>query len=534
MSKRFLRPCLAVVAMASTLTSAAAAQPRPAVPPATPPAAAPAPAAAPPPEVKVEAKPDPIAAALAPRPGGLTPDDAAKQAASTSYAVRTKQAELRAAAAKVDQAFVGYFPRVTVTASYTRVSETVNTLGGGGGASLGAFNGGPYTCTPAVPGGPCTVVDSGGVPVVGVSGGIELPQVLNQYSFMASLSVPISDYVLRLSQTYASASHAEKSKQIEIQAQALVAAADARVAFFNWVRPKAQLVVAQEAVAQAQAHVNDARQTLEVGTSKRADVLALEAQVASAEQLVAEVQALLDVAEVQLRTLMHAPEGKALEIGIDVLNEPATLPAESLESLQAEALKKRLEIRALDETQHSLKEAESVAKAGYLPRIDAFADLTVANPNPRVFAQEARWDATWDAGVRLTWTVNEMFAASSATAEARARTAAITEQKGTIRDALRLEVASAYADAKRSVAIINASERGIVSAQEALRVRLELFRVGEASGSDLIDAEKELTSARLRQIEGRIGLLVAKARLDHAVGRDVRAGAALPAPRAEE
>jgi len=95
-------------------------------------------------------------------------------------------------------------------------------------------------------------------------------------------------------------------------------------------------------------------------------------------------------------------------------------------------------------------------------------------------------------------------------------------------------VASAYADAKRSVAIIKASERGIVSAQEALRVRLELFRVGEATGSDLIDAEKELTSARLRQIEGRIGLLVAKARLDHAVGRDVRAGAALPAPRAEE
>lgn len=532
MSKRFLRSSLAVVAVASTLTGAAAAQPRPAAPPATPAPAAQAPPA--PPEVTPEAKPDPIAAALAPKPGGLTPEEAAKLAAGSSYAVRTKQTELRAAAAKVDQAFVGYFPRVTVTASYTRVSETTNLLGTTGGVSLGALNPGPYTCTPTSPGGTCTVLDSGGVPVVGVSSAIELPQVLNQYSFMASLSVPISDYVLRLSQTHASASHAEKSKQIDVEAQALQSAADAKIAFYNWVRAKAQVVVLKEDVLQAERHVNDARLTLDVGTTKRADVLRLEARVASAEQLVAEAEALLDVAEEQLRTLMHTPEGKTLEIGVDVMNEPATLPPESIEALQAEALQKRLEIRALDETQYSLKEAESVAKAGYLPRLDAFADVTVANPNPRVFAQEARWDATWDAGVRLTWTINDTFATVGASAEARARTAAIAEQKGTLRDALRVEVATAYADVKKSVATINAAERGIVSATESLRVRLELFRVGEATSTDLIDAELELTRARLRKIEGRIGLLVAKTRLHHATGRDVRAGVILPTPPADD
>jgi outer membrane protein TolC len=52
-------------------------------------------------------------------------------------------------------------------------------------------------------------------------------------------------------------------------------------------------------------------------------------------------------------------------------------------------------------------------------------------------------------------------------------------------------------------------------------VRRELFRNGKTTSLDLVDAETELTRSRLRQLDARIGLAVAKARLDHAVGRDV-------------
>ncbi|WP_437552844.1 TolC family protein [Sorangium sp. So ce327] len=504
------------------------AAPRPAAPqPVTPPPA-PAPPAAgqpQPPGAPVAAaqpaapKADPLATALAPQPGGLTPDDVAKAALRTRASLRAKQADLRAAAAKVDQAMVNFFPRVTLTATYTRLSE-VESAGLGG--VVGAQNTGLIQVGPCPPGvqGQC-VVDSGGQPVGAAS--LSFPAPLNSISLAANLAVPISDYVFRISQGYAAASHAESAKKLELQAETLQAAADAKVAFFNWVRVRGQVVVAGEAVSQAKAHVEDARRTFEVGLLSRADVLRLEAQVAGAEQVLNEAQAALLVADDQIRIALGAAQDRPLTLGIDVMGSaPAKPPAEALPALVQEALQKRLEIRALDETQYSLEKAEAVTRAGYFPRVDGFADLTYANPNQRVFPTQDKFALTWSAGVRATWVVNDIFTTAGASAEANARTTQIAEQKAALRDALRLEVASAYSELSKTASSIESAERQLAAAAESMRVRSELFRAGRATSVDVVDAEGEVTRARLQQLNARVGALVAKTRLDHVVGRDVK------------
>jgi hypothetical protein len=47
-----------------------------------------------------------------------------------------------------------------------------------------------------------------------------------------------------------------------------------------------------------------------------------------------------------------------------------------------------------------LREQAKVARAGYYPRLDVFADAIYANPNPRVFLPESKFRATWDVGCR--------------------------------------------------------------------------------------------------------------------------------------
>jgi outer membrane protein TolC len=427
--------------------------------------------------------PDALAAALAPQPGGLTPDETAKRAVGTKRSIRAKQAELRAAQARVDQALVGFFPRVSATAQYTRLSPTEAAIG------------------------PITIV------------GIQ-----NQYSLGASLALPISDYVLRLSQAYASASHAESAKKLEVQAEVLTAASDARIAFFNWARAKGQAVVAAQAVTQAKGRVDDAKLAQAAGFTSRADVLRLEAQVAAAEQVQAEANAFEAIAGEQLRIVIRAPAGEPLTLGIDILNsEPVAGPTEPVETLQRQALEKRLEIRALDETQYSLKSAVSLARAGYAPRIDAFANVQYANPNQRIFPQAEEWRATWDAGIRMTWTINDTFTTLGAVAEAKARAEGVAEQKAALMEGLRLEVMSAYSDLQKARASIEAAARGLAAAEESLRVRRLLFKTGRATSLDLVDAETEATRAQLRRIDAHVGLLVAQTRLAHATGRDIKA-----------
>lgn len=474
------------------------------------------------------AQADPIAAALAPHPGGLTPEDVARTVGRNKHSVRTKQADLRVAAAKVDQAFVNFFPRFTVGASYTRLSPiTAANLG-----TLVGYQDAPAAnASPVVTVGPCSR-DANGTPsttqcLIGPKGKpaaavpLTFPILLNSYSFTAQLIVPISDYVFRISQGYASATHNEKAARLSAEAEALQAGADAKIAFYNWVRAKGVVVVAGESIDQVKAHVEDAKKAFAVGLASKADVLRIEAQLAAAQQAQAESLAMASIVEEQLRTLLETPPGERLEIGTDVMNVAPTSLAEPLQALQDHSAAHRLEIRALDETIYSLREVQKVTEAGYLPRLDGFADATVANPNQRIFPASDKFVGTWDVGLKLSWTINDTFTAKGAVAESKARIAGINEQKGTLRDALRLEVASAYADAAKAPALLEAADRGMVSAEESLRVRRELFRNGKATSSELLDAEAELTTARLRRLDAHVGLSVARSRLDHATGRDV-------------
>jgi len=484
--------------------------------------------------------PDRIAEALAPQPGGLTPNEAARIALRTRPSLRAKEAELRAATARVDQALTNFLPRVTVTGTYTRLSLVENKLGGGGTTLIGVkpdpndpFNQDKATKAPLAPGlievNPCQLPsgfcaqDSSGAFVTAVPvQGITLPALQNSYSFVASVAVPISDYVLRISQGYAASSHAESAKKIELEAEGLNIAADAKIAFYNWVRTKATAAVTAEAVAQADAHLKDVQRAFEVGLSSKGDVLRLEAQLASAQQTQADAAALASLVEEQLRIALGLPAGKPLGIGIDVLHEPAEPSSVTLSTLQDEALAKRLEIRALDETEYSLKKTVSLTRAGYFPRVDAFADVQYSNPNQRVFASGAEFRMTWDAGVRLSWTINDSITAAPAVTEAKARVEQIAAQKEALQQGLKLEVASAYAELKRAEANIEAAERGLAAAEESLRVQTELIRAGRATGVSLVDAEAEVTRARLRRVDVRVGILVAKTRLEHATGRDVQ------------
>lgn len=493
---------------------------------ATPALPAPAPAAA----------PDRITEALAPQPGGLTPKEVERMALQTAPSLKVKQAELKAASARVTQALLNFLPRVSGTASYTRLSEVQNSLGTQ--TVFGTVNG--TTFSPGIPSGGLVSSTCDQVPipntqcvrVIGQTGQqsdmlavtqvpFNFPVLLNAYAFTAQIAVPVSDYVLRMSQGYASASRAESAKKLEIQAEELKQAADAKVAFFNWVQAKAATVVATEGVKQADAHLMDMRRIVEAGLASKVELLNLEAARAQAEQMRIASVALADLSEQSLRVFLGLPTDKPVSIGVDILHESFTPNTTTLTALEDEALARRLEIRALDETEHSLKSLVSLARANYLPRLDAFANATYANPNQRVFPQRDEFRYTWEAGLRLSWTVNDTLSAPAMVAEAQARVEQINAQKQQLLQGLRLEVAAAYADLKRAEANVAVADQGLVAAEEALRVRSELLKAGRATSVEIVDAETKVMQARLSWVSARVGILVAKTKLEHAAGRDV-------------
>ncbi len=442
------------------------------------------------------------------RPGGLTSREVGRRAAATSYDVKAKQKQLEGAAADVDKALVGFFPRLTLTARYVRLSPiTAPSFGPSHGHLVGTTAGeGPLPP---------------GAPLFGVSSSaLSFPVILNQYTLQANLTIPLSDYLLRTSQSYAAASHSRRAAELNARAARLEAALRGKLTYYAWVRASLQQAVAAQALEQARAHVRAARVAFDAQRVSKADVLAAESQLARAELLLARARNMTSLSEDQVRTAMHDRASKRYRIGENLMSPVRPAPR-AFEPLYNEALAKRLEIRALDETAWSLKEQSRVASAGNYPRLDAFGDAYYQNPNPRYVPQEDKWHATWDVGVQLTWTPNDIGTARAGRRALDAQRARVEAQKEALKDALRREVMQAYQDARDAQTGARTTERSLAAAEEAYRVRYELFHYGRATSTELLDAETDLLRARLEMINARVDLRTAQAKLDHATGRDV-------------
>jgi outer membrane protein TolC len=457
---------------------------------------------------------DTLTAALATQRGGLTSEEAARKAVTASPTLEARRAEIDAAAAQVDQAMAAFLPRLTLRAGYTRLSPVDISLGGG--AIVGVGTPGALTVGPCPGGAGECLLDSAGQPAGAASFSIETP--LNNYALTASLSVPVSDYVFRLRSARAAVKSNETAANLTRDADKASVAAEARTAFYNWARAIGQVAVAEKTVERAKARLADVQTAFALGTATKADGLRLEALVAGSELLVAQAVALRELTAEQLRILMNQTGNLAL--GENVLEPDAPLPSsESLEGLIAEAMNRRLELKSLSARVTALDATATATRAGMLPRLDAFADLTYANPNQRSFGGGAEWKASWSVGAAITWSPNDALGGSASASGIDANTRALVANQAALKNGVRLEVTAAFLDRQKAQTALGAAGRNATASQEAYRVAVDLYRVGRATTTEVIDVEAELVSAQLQLLNARIDIKLARLRLAHAVGR---------------
>ncbi len=449
--------------------------------------------------------------------GGLTADEVARAAVTTSFDVRARQAEIESAAAGVDQAYYAFFPRLALSAQYTRLSPiTLPPLSAGGTAVVA-----PGVVVP--PGAQSVPVTADQLVVVPTPA-FTFPVILNNYSLVARLTVPFSDYVFRLSQAHAAATHSERAALANERAARLKAAADAKNSYYQWVRARLQALVAEESLAQNQSQLLDTQRTFQAGTASRADVLNVEARVANAELLLERQKNLAALLEDRLRTIMHDASGREYGIGEDVRQDPPGVQAAPGTVVEGynEAITQRLELRAFDDTAQSLRESAKVARAGAWPRLDGFGDVTTANPNPRYIPQQTKFQTTWSVGLQLSWSPNDVPISSAAGAVSDARAAQAEAQRNALRDALRGEILQAQNALREAQVALQTTARALVAAEEGYRVRRELFKNGRSTNLEVTDAENNLLRARYDAINARVDLRIALVNVDHALGRDAK------------
>jgi outer membrane protein TolC len=448
-----------------------------------------------------------LAAGLASAPDGYSADAVASRAAQTSYQAQVNDAALRGAAARVGTAWTAFFPRLGGTVSYTRDSDFT-------AKSLGTF-----VTTNDAPG-PITNISAKPPTLIGVP--FALPPVVNNWFVQATLSVPVSDYFLRITESYTAAVRGRDAAGFDLGAARMRSAADGRLAYYDWLRAQGALVVARLALADQRTHLHDTRTLFEVGGASQVDVLRVETAVSAAELVVVQSENLVDVSARQLRVALHVDDqaGLASSERIDGAR-PAPI-SERVAALIAEAQTRRYEVRSLDANAAAAGAQAKAALATAMPVLSAFASAEYANPNERVFPETNTWSGTWEAGVRLSFSPNDIGFGVTQSDDARSRARNLVAQRQLLRDGIAVEVTQAYDAVREADFSLGSTGQQLTSAREAVRVARELFLAGRVTSTTLTDAETELTRARLAVLNARIDARTTRVRLEHALGRDQR------------
>ncbi|HEY1548631.1 MAG TPA: TolC family protein, partial [Kofleriaceae bacterium] len=435
--------------------------------------------------------------------GGITSDQVADAARATSPELAARAADVAAADAALSQARDAYIPRLAVTARYVRLSDITP-------PSLGDL-----VVAPGAPAGPL----SKDATLVNVP--FSFPVYLNATTFDAQLDIPISDDLLRISRGVAAAKHTAGAARFSADAEQRDVAANSRLAYYAWARARLSAIVAADAVHQAELHLSDVQQRAQADRASRADVMAVQAQLAAATQMRVRADDLERSNETQLRIALHgdAPHG-ALAIGEDLSTNLPLGELDGDDALLAAAIAHRPELRAAGESIDALVEQAHAARDSALPHIDLIADATSANPNERYIPPDDKFHTTWSAGAQLTWNVTDVPAQLAAARSLLSRAASAEAARAQLVDALRGELAQATASVRDAASAQVTTQQQLESAEEAYRVRRALFREGEATSTELTDAETARTRAQLDAVGARIEARIASVRLAHAVGRD--------------
>ena len=286
---------------------------------------------------------------------------------------------------------------------------------------------------------------------------------------------------------------------------------DVTAAYLNILLARASVRVQEDAIRQAEATLKDARARLEGGVADPDDVLRAEVQLSESRDALVSAQEAELVAIAQLNNVMGRDASLPLRVHDLRLSPREARPslAESLEIAAAE----RPEVGFARQAVVGAQEGRVAAEAAFLPRFYVRADVGhVEGTNVRTGWQEG-------AGLHLEVPLYTGGLLSGELRSAEAEMAAAVADAQTILDGISLDVTQAFRSEVAAGQRLELSRTAVVEAQENLRLVQVKYRNGDATPTDVVDAETALTRSQQRFNSAIYTYLAALARLDYAMGR---------------
>jgi outer membrane protein TolC len=269
--------------------------------------------------------------------------------------------------------------------------------------------------------------------------------------------------------------------------------------------------VLEEAVARADAHLRDVRARFDAGLIPPNDVSSVEAQRSREELQLIEARNIRQSLVEDLKRLTGLSDDLSIAERLDASSgAPAETGTPPVNRSEQRAIAERL--TAADERIRGIE-------SGRRPTLAVAGGADYANPNPKIFPREEKWQPSWELGVNVNWTLWDGGRIDASVAEAAAARKALRERQADLDLQIATDIRQRQLDLDSARASLTAASDGARSAAEARRVVAERFNVGVATNTEVLDAQYALLQADLDRTRALANIKLAEARLDRALGR---------------
>ncbi len=422
----------------------------------------------------------------------FTSDEAGQRARARSPQITSAQAAAESAHWDNEVQWSAYLPTLTGQAAYIRYSKVNSTFNIQDFLPMGV-----------------TLPSNGG------GGSFVLPP--DSYQFSANARYPVSDIFLKVWPQHSAGKNITEAREIEVETKRATVDLTAREAFYGHARALATMVVAEQALKQAEAQADQAKLFVDAGTAAPVDSMTARARVESMRSALARAKGAVAISRNTLATYAGVKVSDIVGIREPVTALPDA-PKEDVDTLLARGLEKRPELRAVRKLVEANGHLRIAERNAALPTLSVDGTVLYANPNQRYIPIQKEFKTTWQVGASLTWTPNQALVGYQRNKKYNAEIEKALADLGALEDAVRIEVVQAYEDFKAADAAARASEAQQQAAEETYRVRLATYRVGAGVQIDLLAADLALTQARLDFVNAAIDSRIALARLARATG----------------
>lgn len=288
--------------------------------------------------------------------------------------------------------------------------------------------------------------------------------------------------------------------------------------FFALYRSQATIQVLEANVQRSEQQLERARALFQAGRVGKAEELSAQVNLGNDRIAVVARQAQLASDQTSLATWLALPGAEAvMAVDPGVLNQTPA-PAPSLEQALQEARTRRPLLVVLRQRLRAAELQESIAHAGYLPRVSVQGSFVRSGPDPAFVFTDPKRQNTLNGGINLQWDLFNGLNTQAQTRRAQYQSKIAELNLRQSERELEGSVRQAHAALLSRLASTELAATNRKAASDALVLAGERFNAGVSSTLEVRDAQLKLTQAELTLLESRIDVEIARFALMRAMG----------------